>query len=387
MYPGSLRPLLFPILFTNIQMHFTRSWPCLSHTFTHLLIIMIMPRQTFIILSIVVVVGSSDVLIAQQSGARFLLWRPTATSNSMGGVGTAISQDAFASYFNPAGLAFSRQMSIGGSFVKPIPFLGNTAHSFISIAGNAESIGSFAGSGNLYWKGKHVRTSPAGPQLIGAEDLFDWHVKLSYARFIADGLSVGASLSVLRMSLSDFGTDQEQGSGRSTTILFDVGVMAKDLLPGATWNPYDSEEPSSFDHIVDPSSHRGISVGLALLNVGPNMTFIDAAQSDSPPSLVSFGIGYSPVRSNFVGLLVAVDFEKQLFEDSGLDYVHWGAELRMGRFVSLRGGYFQDTFGPKNSSWTWGGGIHLKFVSLNVARYTRTLLPTWHFDGTFSWEF
>jgi hypothetical protein len=347
----------------------------------------LMEKRISILLYVVFVVGTSEHLPAQQAGARFLLWRPTATSNSMGGVGTAISQDVFASYFNPAGLAFSRQLSIGGSFVRPIPFFGNTAHTFISIAGNVESIGAIAGSANLFWKGKVVRTSSVGPQLIGAEDLFDWQAKLSYARSIAEGVSVGASFGVLRVGLSDIGTDWEKGSGVSTSIMFDTGVMVKDLLPEATWNPYETEEASSFDDFVDPTSYRGMSVGLALLNVGPKMTFIDAAQSDNPPSLLSLGVGYSPIRSNFVGLLIAIDLEKQLFEDSKLDYIHWGGELRLGRFVSLRGGYFQDTFGPKNSYWTFGGGIHSKFVTFNVARYTRTLLPTWHFDGTISLEF
>jgi hypothetical protein len=304
----------------------------------------------------------------------------------MGGIGTALSQDVFASYFNPAGLAFARPMSVGGSFVRPVPFLGSTAHSYIALAANVESFGAIGLSANLFWKGKQLRTGPGSPDPIGAEDLVDWQYKVSYAHLVSDIVSVGTSISFLRENLSEFGTDLEPGTGRSTSVMFDAGILFKDLWTEATWNPCELEGTSSFDNIVDPFLHRGVSIGMSLLNVGPKISFIDPAQSDFPPSLVSLGVAYSPIRSNFIGLLIEVDLEKQLFEHSMLDYVHWGSEVRMGRFVSLRGGYFEDTYGPKNSYWTWGAGVHLKFVSINVARYTRMLLPSWHVDGTLSWE-
>ena len=304
----------------------------------------------------------------------------------MGGVGTALSQDVFAAHFNPAGLALSREMGIGGSFVRPIPFLGSTAHSYVSLVTNLESLGAMGVSANLFWKGKQVRTGPGGPELIGAENPLDWHAKLSYAYPVTEFLSIGASIGVLQENLSEFGTAQEAGKGRSTSVMFDAGVMIKDLWTEATWTHYDPEVDSQFDGIVDPVSHRGVSVGLSLLNMGPNLSFIDPDQSDHPPSVLSLGVAYSPIRSTFAGLLVDVDLEKQLFEKSTVDYVHWGGELRLYRLISLRGGYFQDTFGPKNSYWTWGAGFHLKFVSINVARYTRMLLPSWQVDGALSWE-
>jgi hypothetical protein len=67
---------------------------------------------------------------AQKSTARFLLWQPSALSHAMGGVGTALHEDAFAMYYNPSALAFSRRFNAVGSLVKPLPFFGNTVHSF-----------------------------------------------------------------------------------------------------------------------------------------------------------------------------------------------------------------------------------------------------------------
>ena len=339
-----------------------------------------------VMLSFVLVAGIPGRTRGQVAGARFLLWRPTATSNSMGGVGTAISQDAFAGYFNPAGLAFSKGFNLAGSFERPIPFLGNTAHSFIGASGNVGPVGAFGLSANLFWKGEYVRTVSNGPTPLGVQKPFDWQVKASYARLLSDGLSVGGSLSVLTQELSDVGTEHEQGQGRSTAVLFDAGFMASDLITEATWDPGGPDEEAPLRDISDPLSHRGVSLGVALLNLGKKTSFIDANQPDNLPWLLSVGFAYSPVRSNVTGLLLAVDLEKQLYEHSTLDYVHWGAELRIIRLVSIRGGYFQDTYGPKNSYGTWGAGVHLRFMSFNVARYTRSLLPSWDFDGTFTWE-
>ena len=292
--------------------------------------------SVLVMFSFVLVCSPRDYSSGQQSGARYLLWRPTATSNSMGGVGTALFEDAFAAYFNPAGLAFSGPISLGGSFEQPIPFLASTAHTYISLAGNFGSVGAFAVSTNLIWMGRYPRTLSSGPSPVGVTEPFDWQAKLSYARVISEDVSAGMSMSFLRENLADYGTEQEQGRGQSSSVMFDAGVMVRDLLTEATWDPAPDDSWAPLIEMADTDSRRGFSVGLAIVNVGPRRTFIDAAQFDEPPTQMTLGVAYSPVRSNLAGLLLAVDLEKQFFEDSNLDYVHWGTELSIIRLVSLR---------------------------------------------------
>lgn len=98
------------------------------------------------------------------------------------------------------------------------------------------------------------------------------------------------------------------------------------------------------------------------------------------------GLAYSPIHVGILEFMLASDLEKQLHEPSTLDYVHIGGEAGVGDILRLRAGYFADTFGPKNSYFTCGGGIRMRFLALNVARYTRALLPSWHFDGVLSLE-
>ncbi|MDZ7623025.1 MAG: hypothetical protein U5J96_01070 [Ignavibacteriaceae bacterium] len=46
---------------------------------------------------------------SQSSTASFLYWQPSAKSYSMGGIGSALSNDIFSAYYNPAGLAYSKK--------------------------------------------------------------------------------------------------------------------------------------------------------------------------------------------------------------------------------------------------------------------------------------
>lgn len=291
--------------------------------------------------SFVLVAGIPGRMRGQVAGARFLLWRPTATSNSMGGVGTAISQDAFAGYFNPAGLAFSKGFNLAGSFERPIPFLGNIAHSYMGASGNFESVGAFGISANLFWMGEDPRTLSSGPTPVAVEEPLDWQVKLSYAHLFSENLSAGASFSVLSQRLSRVGTEMEQGSGTSTVVMFDVGFMAHDLLTEATWDPMGPDGETPLSDICDPVSRCGLSLGVALLNLGPRYSFIDLSQFDNLPALLSAGIAYSPVRSNVAGLLLAVDLEKQLYEHSTLDYVHWGQSCASSGWCRYGGAIFR----------------------------------------------
>jgi hypothetical protein len=323
---------------------------------------------------------------AQSTIGRFLLLPPSAASASMGGSGVALDASPFASYFNAAGLAYSPTVSIGGSFVRPLPFFGNIGHSYFTGLVRVNDIGTIAVSANLYWKGHHLRTPPS-TFLPASDDLMDWHLKLSFARSFSEDIAGGISLGVLRLTLADFGTAFEEGRGKSTSVLFNGGVIFRNQLLSATFVNESTAEDNPVHVLADSHSHKGISIGLALANIGPKVTMIDAAQADPLPSTLIVGVAYSPVRTIPIGLMVTADAENQFSEGSTIDNLHWGGELVVLELFALRGGYFQDISGPKTSYWTWGAGLRFRFLHLNFARYTRALLPSWHFDGTFSWEF
>lgn len=330
--------------------------------------------------------SSVQVVHAQKSTARFLLWRPSAVSNAMGGVGAALHGDAFSAYHNPAGLAFSKSITLVGSFGKPLPFFDSIAHSFFGASLHFSSFGTIAASANIFWKDAQVRTDEFGNELGGFKET-DWFGKLSYAMPFGENVAVGASVGLLRVNLADKAQGFEKADGNSSGLTVDFGILVRSLLPRATWSPRGITVGDGIMGITEGNNDRGLSIGLAVLNCGSKMTFIDNAQADPLPTRLTLGLAYWPISSDAISVMLATDFEKELHESSTLDHVLFGGEARLFRLLALRAGYTLDTFGPKNSYSTLGAGIRLKFISANVARYTRALVPSWHFDGTFAVEF
>lgn len=315
----------------------------------------------------------------------------------MGGVGVSLSDNAFGTYFNPAGLAFSKGLQLGSSIVKPVPFFGNVVQNYNSLSVNLDEIGAFGLSGNFYWRGEQARLHDDGTRTASIEEnYFNYDAKLSYAYPVAENIAIGGSIGLLRQNLSERGVGMQLNSGGVTSVLFDVGFFMKGIAEDATYADDDEAEAVGVPSYAGGRAERGITAGIALLNAGPSIAFAQKSQADPAPALILAGVSYSPVRVREVGILVAIEAEKRFGDEpvldrkitkGAIDYWHFGIEVSVFRMLALRGGKFEDASGPKNSYWTWGIGIETKYASFNVARYTYALFPTWHFDGQFHWEF
>ncbi len=328
---------------------------------------------------------------AQETTARFLLLQPSARSMAMGGVGTSLADDPFAGYYNPAALVFGPSLGMTGSFVKPVPFFGNTVHSYLSAMYVINSTNAIGISTNLYHRSRQVvQTYFFGGSVTELEknSPTSWQGKISYAHLVTENVSLGVSASMLRLNLVDM-TELIGSAGKNPTgWIFDIGVLARNLIPGTTYKDIpETGEGSFIGSIGSRRAGDGLSVGFTVANVGTNVGQIDPAQSDAIPSLIRLGTSYAPVSTQPVGVLVAVEFEKRTHESSALDYIHVGGELTLLRLLSFRAGYFDDTRGPTNSYGTFGFGLDVKFFHCDIARYNSTLEPTWHFDSTLSMEF
>jgi hypothetical protein len=346
---------------------------------------------TYSILFIFIVISIEN--NAQKSTASFLYWQPSAESYAMGGIGAALHNDIYSAYYNPAGLAFSKRMTFAGSFVKPFPFFGNIANSFFGISYKIDNSNAISISGNLFWMGKQIRTGEDSPEAFGVEDTpLQWHIKLSYGLKLMENFSAGVSLGLLNVNLSDETVGQEFGDPTSLTVLVDAGIFVKNLLPEATLESRNGESSylPFFEWLLEigeENKFKGLSLGLAVSNLGPDIAYIDEAQADPPPSKLTFGVSYIPVSLETFGILIGTDFEKRLNESNNSDYIHLGGEIKIFKVFAIRSGYFLGASDSELSYFTFGGGIALKWLSINIARYNRSLQSTWHFDSIISLEF
>ncbi len=134
---------------------------------------------------------------AQESAARFLLWKPSAVSNDMGGVGVTQYKTTFVTFHNPAGVAFGPSIGFAGSLAEPFPHFGSSWHSFLALSGRKEFLG-VAVSVNRIAQSVQAVTSPFGEIIGGDKDAVHWHGKLSVAAALSENLSAGVSLGYFR---------------------------------------------------------------------------------------------------------------------------------------------------------------------------------------------
>jgi len=335
----------------------------------------------------------TELTVAQNSTASFLYWQPSAKSYSMGGIGSALSNDIYSAYYNPSGLAFSKRITIIGSFVKPFPFLGNIANSFFGISYKVDNSNTLGFSANLFWMGKQIRTLESSPEPVAIEETpFHWNLKLSYSYLILENFSAGISAGILKINLSDTKVGEEQNEGTTTTFIMDAGLQIKEIFSSSTINLLDDKSSYSpfFDWLLENGEgykDNGFSAGISLSNLGPDIVYVDKAQSDLPPSKLLLGLTYNVINSNEIGILLGTDLEKRLNESNTLDYLHLGGELKLFKAINFRMGYFMNTIEDGYSYLTYGAGLSFKFLSINIARYNRSFQSTWHFDSVISLEF
>ena len=262
----------------------------------------------------------------QSTTGRFLLFTPSARSSGMGGVGVANDYSPYATYFNPSNLAFSPAFAAVGSFTRPFYFIDDVAHSYFSVSTNLNDFGAIGISANLYWEGNQIGD-------YRQEDLTDWQMKLTYAHSLNDKIAIGVGLGILKLALSDVGVGTEQGHGKTIAASADLGLAAKGFFPALTFLFDSSKEKTTYSSFGDTQDDRGISLGIALRNIGPKITMIDAAQADPIASTLSLGLSYSLVCGTPLRVLLASDLENRIYEGSLVDYIHWGGELRIYRIL------------------------------------------------------
>jgi hypothetical protein len=330
-------------------------------------------------------------LLGKETAARFLLITPSARSMGMGGTGTALFDDAFAAFYNPAGLSFQKPINITGSFVKPLPFDDDVEYSSLSIMLFRNNLGAFALSGNIYALGNSIWTGEGFGETrryLGTYNSKAWIGRFSYAKIISKEISVGLSINYMRYRLTklELSVGTERGKGITNSFFYNFGFLIRNLLSKTTYKPSDISFGQNLKNITRYVPKQGISIGLSLLNFGPKISFIDHKQADNLPSILSLGLCYFPIDSRAVNVAIATDLENQIYEDGMLNYVHFGIEYNLLSLFSIRTGYALDTYGPKNSYQTFGFGFTTKYISFDIAKYNRVIKSNWQYSARINLE-
>lgn len=309
---------------------------------------------------------------AGSSAVPFLLISPNSRASGMGEAGTGIADDAASIHWNPAGLAFQKggEISITHSNWLPQFNLSDLFYDYFNVKQEMPEYGGTFGASITYLNlGEFVVTRETGPEAVDKFKGFEVAVTVGYGAQITDDFGVGTNLRYINSSLSPIGTAQEQGNGIANDFSFDIGFLYK---PKSLVIPFADE---------DIGEH--FSLGVNLTNLGPKVTYIDAAQADPLPTQLRVGLGIIPMKDEYNSLTIAIDFAKLLVYrepngashelpkslitsftgnsfDDNLKFINTslGMEYWYDRKVALRMGYFFED--PKNGNrnfMTFGAGL------------------------------
>ena len=162
-----------------------------------------------------------------EAGAIFLLIAPGAGPAGTGEAQVAKADDAYASYYNPAGLGFLKGTEVAGMHVNWLPNLASDLYyEFITYRHHIEGLGSLGG---------HIIYLNLGEQ-IGMDEFGNptdnWKsymgaVAGSFGTQLSETSSIGFNFKVFHQKLSDQVVAGEEGKGYSTDFGFDIGYLKK----------------------------------------------------------------------------------------------------------------------------------------------------------------
>ncbi len=311
----------------------------------------------YLVLAAMTLLGVSNLFAISQASVLFLLISPGARPSGMGESFVAVADDATAIFWNPGGLAFQTGREITFMHANWLPGLlgsdGGMYYEFLAYRQYFKKLGGTLG-GNITFLnlGEMAHTDETGPEVIDTFNSWDLAVTLSYATRLSENLGLGLNMRYIRSNLSPIGAGEEKGTGVGNAFAVDLGLLYK------------------------ASFLNGLSFGLNLSNMGPKITYIDAAQASPLPTNLKVGVAYKALNTEYNRLQFSLETNKLLVHDRDpfykAFYTAWsdgsfkdqlrslitavGVEYVYDNMIFLRTGYYYDQEGDVKYP-TFGAGL------------------------------
>lgn len=313
-----------------------------------------MMKRNILLALILMIVIPISLQAVSTAGVIFLLIEPGSRSGAMGHAHVAQTDDAFAGWWNTGAMAFNRKTQFAGMHSN---WFGNVFddmyYEYLAWNQYYEDIGNIGVNLTYMTYGKQEQTDEQG-NVLGTFTSFDAALGAAYGYQLNEDIGVGLNFKFIYSDLAPEGTGEtEEGvKGRGMSFAFDFGFLYKDFLrvPNLTY-------------------------GLNLQNVGPNITYINEAQSDPLPMNWKMGLAYRLIDKPYNRLSLSADMNKVLANDDPLFYrlisgwenldeivYNFGAEYVYLDIFSLRSGYVWDDIG-EIVGFSFGAGIHYTFAN------------------------
>lgn len=239
--------------------------------------------------AIIILTSFAPAFAVSEAACLFLQISPGARAAGMGEAFVGLADDAYAVYYNPAGLGFLRGQEVTLMHANWLPQFGNDLFiDFAAYRRHFEGIGTFGINVTYLNLGTQTQTGESGPEALGEFSSYEFAATGTYGTQLTENLAVGVGLRYIYSSLSPFGAVEEKGDGRASAFSFDLAALYK--------VPY----------------VNGLSLGANLSNMGPKITYIDAAQADPLPTNLRVGLAYRLINDKYNKLTFVADVNKMM---------------------------------------------------------------------------
>lgn len=271
------------------------------------------------------------------SGAISLTIAPSVRGEAMGGLYTSLAQDYSTRWGNPALLGFVDRSTFGIMYSKLVPDLADDVFYFYGgYVWPTGSVGTLQFDLTYLSYGESEAVDSDGNSQ-GTFSSYEVSPAVALGFKFLPSLGVGVAVKYVRIDLAPEEKIPDalgSGSGTGSSWGFDLGAMY---------------------------AQGRVRAGALLANLGPDISFIDAEQSDPMPRVLRVGGTYDIYRSELGEVRAGYEWERSLVawgDNLGdFDVHHFGAEFVYAKYFAIRGGYVHDSDGDVKSP-TGGLGLH-----------------------------
>jgi Type IX secretion system protein PorV len=238
----------------------------------------------------------------QAPAVPFLMIAPDSRSGGMGEAGVALTDNVWASYWNPAGYAFQQGSGIAASYAQWMPslILSDLWIGHLAYKQPVEELGGVVSAMVTYLELSEFVQELDNPVVISTFGGHEMAYTLGYATKLNQDLGIGVNARLFFSTLAPFGIAREVGSTTVSGISFDVGLLYK---PKSVVIPFTK---------VDLGNN--LRLGIDISNIGSNIYYIDQAQKAPLPMNLRLGFAYDLIQSEYNTLTWITDVNRLMIK-------------------------------------------------------------------------
>ena len=256
--------------------------------------------MTRLLFSTGLLVALSASALAQDDGVSvlttavpFLQIEPDSRAAGMGMAGVAVADNAYAPWWNPAGLAGQQGTEVSFTHAPWLPALGaNLSYEHLSAKHGLGSAGTLGGHLTYFDLGTQIATNDQGQEL-GEFSSYELALGLSYGYPVTENLAVGVGGRFIYSNLTGgavIGQNTQTSAGTSVGVDVGAKYTAPDIGLGKSSRP---------------------SVAFNLANMGPGISYTEFTEvPDAIPTTLRMGVALDTEIDDFNRLLLALDVNK-----------------------------------------------------------------------------